>query len=523
MKYPLFFAIVCAAMTLISCKKTGITDEVLTLSKQTVALGGDLETKDTIIVSSNTSWQIVGDDEASWLNIEPRSGEGNAILVISANQRNIGTNRRTASLQVKTSSGTKSFSITIVQFQSSQVLVNSVFGGELHDVFRDFTATSDGGYIAVGLSNSGQGDATGAKGNYDVWIVKFDGDGNKQWHKMYGGTQNDIGYSIVRTASGNYLILASTFSAGGDVTNHKGATDVWLLNIDESGNLLWQKTIGGSDDDVLYRLRSLGDGNFLMAGWTKSNDADVALNHGATDAWIVKVNGDGEILWQKTFGGSEDDMAFDATAVSNGGYIFSGTVSSNDGDAEDRSGSQFSSWLVKINDSGIIGGKRYLGDSGSEFALVAREAGNGDYIFMGETNSVGEFSGYHGSRDIFVCRLTSGGDYIWRKAYGGSLEDEPTDLIETADGHFLIAGLSGSNDGNLPQNLGTQDAWVFKLNGEGAIESNTTFGGFSTDNAYRLKQLDISHYAFVGGTGSFEDDYAGLDNVMSGWFQIFRF
>ena len=121
------------------------------------------------------------------------------------------------------------------------MLLNAVFGGEGYDAFTDFTTTPDGGYMAIGHSTSTQGDGTDAIGGQDLWVVKFDSEGEKVWHKKFGGTLEDIGNTIVRTSDNNYLILGSTLSNDGDVSDNRGERDAWLIKINNDGELMWQK------------------------------------------------------------------------------------------------------------------------------------------------------------------------------------------------------------------------------------------------------------------------------------------
>jgi hypothetical protein len=411
----------------------------------------------------------------------------------------------------------------VIQFPGIQTLLTAAFGGEGFDSFNDFTTTPDGGYIAVGHTTSTDGDATGAHGNKDLWVVKFASDGTKQWHRLYGGEGNDMANSIVRTPSGNYLILGATNSMGGDVSANKGDMDAWLIGMNADGNMLWEKSIGGTNEDWLFNIKLGGNGTFLMAGWTKSDDHNVSFNHGGKDAWLVKVNDQGSILWEKTFGGTGDDFALDATPVSDGGTIFCGQVVGNDGDASDRPAPGHTAWLVKLNTAGNIAGKLYIGASENDFGRVAIEAANGDYLFCGTTATDGAFDGYHADRDAFVCRVDPFGNFLWKKAYGGSMRDEPADLIEASNGTFVLAGSTLSDDGDIQNLLGGEDAWIMNLDGAGNILSGATFGGNLDDNIYRVRRLNDDRFAFAGYSQTLEDAYPDLDDVATGWFEVFSF
>jgi hypothetical protein len=524
MKQLLIPAIVCMLFILNSCRKDVPPDpKYVTIDKATSALYGEVNSRDTIYITSNDQWVITLETGVDWLSVEPMSGTGDGMIVMSTTTQNNSISRRTTNIEIKTVNGTDSHLITVTQLQFNNILLNAIFGGDGNDRLTDFTTAPGGGYIAVGSSASTQGDGSGAKGGLDIWIVKFNSQGEKVWHKKYGGTLDDAANTIVRTSSNNYIVLGSTLSSDGDVSGHKGDRDVWLLSIDGDGNLLWEKSIGGNAEEQLYNIKSSADGNYIMAGYTYSTDGDVVSNHGDADAWIVKVNGQGDIISEKTYGGSNHDAAYDVIPVSDGGNIFCGKSASIDGDASDRSSTASSAWFVKLNSSGAIGGKVYLGASDDDCGIVALEAMNGDYVFTGETNTPGEFDNFHGSNDAFVLRLSASGNVIWKKAFGGSLRDEPADLIETDDGNFIFAGLTVSEDGDITQLLGGEDAWIMKLNGDGNIISSSTVGGAGNDNVFKIKQLTNDNFAFAGLTGSFDDAYIYLPDGMHGWFQILNF
>jgi len=524
MKQLLIPAIVCILFAFSGCKKDVPPEpKFLNIHKATSALKGEVDSKDTIYVTSNDQWVITMESGVDWLSVEPMSGNGDGMIIISTILQNNSTSLRATNVEIKMVTGSDSHLITVIQLQFNNILLNAIFGGDGNDAFVDFTTAPGGGYIAVGTSASTKGDGTGAKGGADIWIVKFNSNGEKVWHKKFGGTLEDVANTIVRTSSNNYIVLGSTLSSDGDISAHKGQRDAWLFSIDGNGDLLWERSIGGSNDEQLYNIKSSADGNYLMSGYTYSSDGDVTSNHGAADAWIVKVNPQGDIIEERTYGGSNEDVAYDAIPVSDGGYIFCGKLASIDGDAADRISGSFSAWFVKLNSAGAIGGKVYLGESDYECGTVALEAANGDYVFAGETNTPGEFDNFHGGRDAFVLRLDGSGNVAWKKAFGGSMRDEPADLIETDDGNFVFAGLTVSNDGDITQLLGGEDAWIMKLNGDGNIITNANTGGADNDNIFKIKQLGNNNFAFAGFTDSFNDTYTDLPDGKHGWFQIIQF
>ena len=524
MKHLRIPAIVCMLFVLNSCRKDVAPDpKSLSLDKQTSALQGDAGLKDTIHITSNGEWVVGLEPGVDWLSVEPMSGTGDGMIIISTIKQNNTPSHKATNVEVKTPDGAISRLITVVQFQFNTIILSAIFGGEGTDSFRDITTASGGGYIAVGASGSTEGDGTGARGGLDVWIVRFNSEGEKMWHKKYGGSLEDVAHSIIRTSSNGYLVLGSTLSNDGDVSSHKGGRDAWLLSIDADGNLLWEKTIGGAGEDELYNLKSSADGNYITAGWTFSSDGDVSFNHGDADAWIVKVNEQGDIVFEKTYGGSNQDLAFDATPVSDGGYIFCGKVSSVDGDAADRTIETATGWFAKLNAAGSLAGKVYLGEAEVDVGLVAMEALNGDFVFAGTTGSAADYDNFHGDYDAFVLRVGASGNIRWKKAFGGSERERLTDFIETNDGNFILVGMTVSDDGDIPARVGGEDVMLLKINGEGNIITGTTFGGGSNDKVFKIKQIGNNEFACAGQTSSFVDLYTNLPDGIHGWFEIVGF
>lgn len=523
MNYRRAAAIVCITFLVCACKKNPPEENVFVqVSKSTVTFKGNELQSDTIHISSNGSWQVSINEDSPWFSVNPLSGTGSADIILSSTILNSSFLRRSSSVEVKATTGNSSAVITVLQLQSADSILRAAFGGEEDDLLVDFATTSDGNYIAVGSTRSNTGDASSSKGMSDVWIVKFNSQGEKLWHKLYGGTSDDFGTSIVRTPDNNYLVLGTTTSADGDVGAPKGAVDAWLFSIDNNGNLLWEKTIGGGMDDQLFNLKPAGNGNYLMAGFTSSDDYDVASLHGNSDAWLVKVNGQGTIVWEKTFGGTDFDFAYDASPVSDGGIIFCGNLRSTDNDAADHPSGN-SAWLVKVNAAGYVAGKVYVGNSEIEVGKKVLEASNGDYIFAGESTSLSEFDGGHGDRDVFVCRLDAAGNFLWKKAFGGSNTDDLTDFIETTTGYFVFTGATSSNDGDVAINHGLTDGWTVKLNEEGNVISSVVTGGSKVDEVRRVKELTANKFAFLAHSDDLDDSYPDLPNKFTAWFQVFSF
>lgn len=212
------------------------------------------------------------------------------------------------------------------------------FGGTNNDRAHSVVEANDGGFVLAGFSESDDFDITNAKGSYDFWVVKITATGDLIWEKSYGGTGIEISYGMTKTDDNGYVISGNTFSSDADVSKNNGASDVWLIKIDDSGNLVWEKTIGGSEFDLAESVSLASDGGFIVSGNSKSIDGDATKNNGENDLWLIKTNANGDLVWEKSFGGADLDFAFDAIESIDGGIIMVGESHSLDFNNSQRKG-----------------------------------------------------------------------------------------------------------------------------------------------------------------------------------------
>jgi hypothetical protein len=250
------------------------------------------------------------------------------------------------------------------------VLWSRTYGGGLADCIFAMIKTNDGGYALAGFASSfGAGDE-------DFWLIKTDSNGNMLWNATYGGSlSNDEAWSLVQTSDGGYAVAGYTNSFGA------GGRDFWLVKTDSAGNLQWSRTYGGANDDWAYSIVQTDDGGYVLAGYTKSFGA------GGRDFWLVKTDSDGNIQWNKTYGGASDDEARSLIRTSDGGYALVGyTYSFGVGNAN--------GWLIKTDGSGNMLWNRTYGGTNDDFITAIIEAGDGGYAMAGYTKSW-EPSGYN--------------------------------------------------------------------------------------------------------------------------------
>lgn len=350
-----------------------------------------------------------------------------------------------------------SFDFWLLKFDSTDALQwQSTYGGSDDDRGLDIIQTTDNGYAILGYSNSVDGDLTENAGANDFWIAKLDVSGSIIWQKSFGFLGADIGYALTETIDNGYLVTGVLdVSASGGQGNSKtllaalhAGGDYWAIKLNANGEKEWSQFFGGTFTDTPYDVVETSDNSFIIVGSSDSDDVDIKNNNGTYDFWVVKLSNNGDLIWEKSFGGSEIDEAWGIVATNDGNFIIVGDTRSNDKD-------------VTIN---------------------------------------------KGAADLFVLKITPNGDVVWRKSFGGSSFDTARSISKTSDDGFLISGSSRSSDGDILKNNGQNDALVLKLTTNGDLEWQTTVGGANVDLAFDVVQLNDNSIVAVGESSSADQD-----------------
>ncbi len=382
-------------------------------------------------------------------------------------------------------------------------------GGSQYDAAGSIQQTNDGGYIVVGTTQSSDGDVSGQQGVVDVWALKLDSNGNILWQKTLGGSSVDVGNSMQLTSDGGLILAGFTISNNGDVSGNHGAADGWIVKLDSNGAVQWQKVLGGSLEDKAQSIRQTNDGGYIVAGYTASNDGDVSDNHGGNDFWVLKLNSVGTLEWEKTLGGTWNDEAYSVRQTTDGGYVVGGATYSNDGDVSGNNGT-IDYWVVKLTNTGTIEWQKALGGSGADDGRHVIQTTDGGYIVAGtEGSGDGQVTGSHGKTDGWVVKLNQTGDLQWQKTLGGSQEDALNAIQPTSDGGCVIAAFTQSSDGDVLGDNVIADIWVVKLNAMGDIQWGKTLGGTEFEYPADIQKTIDGGFVVAGSAESNDGDVTG--------------
>ncbi len=394
---------------------------------------------------------------------------------------------------------------------------SKVIGGSAFDQTNVIIQTTDGGYMLLGQSTSSDGDFVGSYGALDFWLIKLSAIGDIQWKKPYGGSGNDSGFSIIQTTDGGYAAVGWSDSNNGDVTGQHGSGgDIWFIKTTSAGILQWQKTYGGTGLEQGSSLIQTTDGGYVIAGNSTSNNGDFTLNHGNWDAVILKLSSTGTVEWQNSAGGSMEDRFYCVIETDDGNFVATGITASSDGDVTTQHGS-FDVWVVKYSNVGTLLWQKSLGGTAQELGRDVIELLNGNYLVAGYTMSNnGDVSGNHNTNSIFdmwVLELTASGNLVWQNCFGSTGGDGGHGVVLTPDNGFAVAGLTQNADGDVSSVLGSGDFWILKFEGSTINTSTlintaycvgdtimvdfTSIGTFHLGNEYTV-QLSNAAGSFAG-------------------------
>lgn len=407
-----------------------------------------------------------------------------------------------------------------IQWQAS-------LGGTWWDQASEMVATSDGGFIAAGITSSQDGDVSGHHGDVDIWVVKMDSNGGLQWSKCLGGSQGEGCGGIEETSDGGYIVLGSTSSNDGDVSASSGFGDMWFVKLSNTGTIQWEEAIGtgipifvsgysvhqlddggfvgvgqtGTGHILVTKLSSTGalewnlslvgnsnespsdiiqasNGDLLLVGHTGSNDSTFPGNHGSLDIFVTRISSLGNVLWTKLYGGSDYDNGYRIEKRSLGGYNVLGWTWSDDGDVMFNNGFT-DGWLLSIDESGNLISQQTFGGSGADRLDGMAVRSNDAIVLAGRSESDDGYvncTPIDSASLVWVLEVTPNGVVSWSGCYGGSNDEVARAIIEKNDGTLVVFADSWSNDGDVLMNHDpsgfSPDWWIFQLGTASSVNSH---------------------------------------------------
>jgi hypothetical protein len=390
------------------------------------------------------------------------------------------------------------------------------YGGSGDEEANAIAATSDGGYILTGYTTSNDEMVSGNHGGKDIWVLKVNRAGHVEWQKCFGGSGDDVGNSIQRTRDGGYIIAGYTESpdGSGDVIGNNGGRDVWIIKIDPYGEFEWKNCYGGSGDDEANHIQQTHDGGFITIGSTNSDD--LAGYYDKDDIIVVKLDLYGNEEWKKLYGGTNTDTGSRIRTKPGGGFVIIGNTKSNDNDVTVTGGST-DAWIAEINSNGDKQRDLRLGgillDQGKDILITNDD----NYLAIGidRINYVFDGSSYYRDQILISKVSTSGKELVELNSisyHNGFLANstEGLNIIKQPGGCFMIAGNYKPNS--------TSDIVLLKIDDAGNEVNYNTYTGDDTEFGREILSTPDGGVIIAGSTNSTSGDikatYGGYDFLL---------
>jgi hypothetical protein len=401
--------------------------------------------------------------------------------------------------------------------QAPAIQWQRIYGGFGDDDALSLVQVNEDNYVFAGYTSSNDGDIKGfhigiaGSNNYnsDAWIVSMDQAGII-WQACLGGSENDAANCIVKTSDGGFAVAGYTASSDGDVVNNPtpGVSQAWIIKLDQYGHVVWQKVLGGSYARAFSIIETKDEGRDLVVtgsvSGTKFSDGQVSGNHGEDDVWVVRLSSEGDVRWQKCFGGSKQDVGMTIIQTTDQGFAIAGSTKSHDGDVAGHhadSIANFDEWVIKLDRNGNLEWQKCLGGGGDELFPFEGGTGitqtlDGGYTLATYTRSNdGDVSGFYEVKDAifntfhpnaWMVKLSSSGVLQWQKCFG---EGEMRTIIQESNGDYIF-DLSDSVLG-IATLIARSDS-IGLIKWQAKISRGISIGSFSV-----IKSLD-GGYAYAG-------------------------
>lgn len=388
------------------------------------------------------------------------------------------------------------FMLTLIsQAYSQDILWEKSYGGKQADFLFDVIPTPDYGFILAGSSVSQKsGNKTeGNRGDLDYWVWKMDEKGDLDWQKTLGGAGQDKLRAIVLTNEGGFLLAGSSESEEGldKKDKSRGNADFWVIKLNAKGEEEWQKTIGGSGQDELTCVLRTRDGGYILGGSSSSEQSGekTTPNYGGMDYWVLKINREGKIVWQQSFGGEYNDELRSITETKDGGYLLAGSSNSTDMGTKIRKNiGQSDYWVIRLDKDGNEQWQKVIGGKGDDQLYVVQLTKDGNYLLAGNSNSESgddKRSSNENGTDFWVLKMDDAQTILWQEIYNIGNVDILTSLIENDDSTILLGGYT---QGEKVKSKVNNSSAALRKTGKGAETSSALKKGTADYVAIKLNE-----------------------------------
>lgn len=448
-----------------------------------LTMQGRPDVTDSFSIRSNINWTATSSQ--SWLQLNKVAGNGNEKIIATMMRGNYSLSDSNAVITISPvdNNTIQPIQVSVKQLQSTPAATtwDKTYGGLSDDGFSSIENTMDGGFVAAGYTLSNDAYVTNSHGQKDGWVVKVDNDGNKLWQKTLGGSNDDSLTTIIQSDDGGYVVTGFTFSSDGDVSPQQGGSDAWIVKLSASGDIVWQTTVGGTNNDYANSIVQTTDGGYIVVGRSKSNDGDLNKNQGNDDILIVKIDGNGNKLWTKNYGGLNQDYANSVIATSDNNFLLTAFTKSQDGDMIPNN-LQSSPVVIKLNPNGDIIWQK----TGSDFWLENENLTcvtevSGEYFFSGTTGC-----------QMMVAKADVQGNVLWNKPIDVSCGYANAIIPDLLNGGFLIGASRHQNASYYGQSR------VTKIDQNGSLIWSQVVPGNVVDDAFYSITQKNGYYVFAG-------------------------
>lgn len=392
----------------------------------------------------------------------------------------------------------------------TQQWINS-YGGDRNDIAYSAHSTDNGDVLIAGMSYSDDGDLNDNKGKADAWLLRINAQGQTIWSKNYGGSEHDAFYDIKSTADGGFVLVGTSFSADGELDENRGKADYWILKVNENGMVQWSKTYGGNDQDQASGIILMADGGYLVYGHSVSSDLENCGKGPKADAWVIRLDAGGDLLWSQTYGGEGNDLLKAAWLNSDASVLLVGYTDSQTSSLGEHQGAT-DAWAIKIATDGALLWSKQYGGTRADFVTSISQSDNNTYLLGGYTYSDdGDLSELQGLRDAWTFGINAQGTLLWSKSFGGSHHEEINALLLN-DGNYLVGGYTWSADGPAETHFGNKDFYLRQMDATGSVLWQQNYGGSQSDILYYIVEGTEESIYLIGSSRSEDGALAGTNN-----------